>query len=401
MKLRPLTVILAILLGAAILWLVRGLGVASGRTEFRSVERPVPGRADTYDSLEARFRIVTVAEGLENPWALAFLPSGRMLVTERPGRIRLIEPDGTLHAPLDGVPQVVARGQGGMLDLVLAPDFAESGLVYVSYAGGAGMNEPNSLEVARFTLDEEGNRVLGLERIFKVEPEVSSGHHFGGRMVFAPDGHLFVVTGERNQRNRAQDTADGNGSSFRLDPDGTIPGDNPFQGRAAARPEIWSYGHRNPQGLAVQPETGLIWETEHGPRGGDEVNILKPGLNYGWPVATFGREYSGGYITEGLKDGIEPPLHYWVPSIAPSGLAFYQGDAFPGWKGDLFVGGLVGQVLVRLDVEGDAVVGVEERLLTHLHERIRDVRSGPDGCLYLLTDNAQGRILRLEPAPTP
>ncbi|WP_395142530.1 PQQ-dependent sugar dehydrogenase [Schlegelella aquatica] len=339
-------------------------------------------------------RVVTVAKGLQHPWGLAFLPDGRMLVTERPGRLRLVGPDGRLGPPVEGVPKVVAEGQGGLLDVVLDPRFADNGLLYWSYAeageGGTGT------AVARGRL--QGQRLSEVAVIFRQQPKVGGSAHFGSRLVFDRQGKLFVTLGDRfRYRDQAQDLGVHLGKIVRIEPDGRVPADNPFVGRAGARPEIWSYGHRNVQGAALHPQTGELWTHEHGPQGGDEVNVVLPGRNYGWPVVTYGREYGTGLkIGEGTdKPGMEPPLVHWEPSIAPSGMAFLTSDRYPGWKGSLFVGALRAQVLVRLELDGRRVVR-EERLLPTLNERLRDVRQGPDGWLYLLTDSEDGRILRVE-----
>ena len=338
-------------------------------------------------------RVVTVAEGLRNPWGLAFLPEGGMLVTERPGRLRLVDGEGRLSRPLAGVPEVFSRGQGGLLDVALDPDFSQNRLVYLSYAepgaGGGGT------AVGRGRL--AGDRLEDFQVIFRQVPKADTGVHFGSRLVFSRDGTLFVTLGERGQRDRAQDPSVHRGQVIRIRPDGRVPEDNPFVGRAGYRPEIWSYGHRNPQGAALHPETGRLWTVEHGARGGDEINLPVPGKNYGWPVISYGRHYSGLAIGEGTsKPGMEQPVYYWDPSIAPSGLAFVTSDRFPAWRGSLLVGALRGQMLVRLELEGETVVK-EERLLEKIGERIRDVRQGPDGFIYLLTDNSRGRVLRVEP----
>lgn len=338
---------------------------------------------------------VPVVEGLQNPWGLAFLPNGDALITERPGRLRLIRAGALVPQPVDGVPAVDARGQGGLLDVALHPDFASNRLVYLSFSqplsGGA-----NTTRVVRGRLSDDGLRLQSVETVFQASPAVVSTAHFGSRLAFAPDGSLFVTVGERNQRQRAQDRTDHNGSVIRLTDSGQVPADNPFVGQAGIKPEIFSWGHRNPQGLAVNPWTGAVWANEHGPRGGDEVNILKPGANYGWPIVTYGQEYAGGAIGEGTsKAGMEPPIHVWVPSIASAGMAFYTGTAYPGWQGSLFVGALAGETLVRLSLDGNRVTG-EERLLNGQVGRIRDVRQGPDGKLYLLTDERDGKLLRVE-----
>jgi glucose/arabinose dehydrogenase len=340
---------------------------------------------------------VSVASGLQNPWGLAFLPDGRMLVTERPGRMRIVTTDGKLGAPLQGLPKVEAVGQGGLLDVALDPKFTENALVYWSYSeadpqGGRG----NSTAVARARLD--GDRLADVNVIFRQAPKFASNAHFGSRLVFARDGRLFVTLGDRfSRRDDAQLLGNHHGKIVRIESDGRVPSDNPFVGRAGALPEIWSYGHRNVQGAALHPASGELWIDEHGPQGGDELDIALPGKNYGWPMITYGAEYgSGAKIGEGTaKAGIEPPLTHWVPSIATSGLAFLTSDRYPGWKGSVFIGALRAQLLVRLELDGRKVVR-EERLLQDFGERIRDVRQGPDGWLYLLTDSTNGRIVRLE-----
>ena len=338
-----------------------------------------------YSSQHHRFRVVTVATGLEHPWGLAFLPDGRMLVTERPGRLRIVERDGRLNAPLAGVPAVYAQGQGGLLDVALAPDFDRTRMIYLSYAergeGGAGT------AAARARLGDNG--LENVQLVFRQQPKVSGGAHFGSRLVFTSDGYVFITTGDRQRREFVQDLNRQQGKVIRVRISGAVPGE----------PEIWSYGHRNLQGAALHPETGQLWTVEHGARGGDEVNAPRQGRNYGWPVITYGRDYSGVRIGEGTaKEGMEQPIHYWDPSIAPSGMLFYTGDRFPQWNGNLFVGALGHQLLSRLELDGEKVTR-EERLLREVNTRIRDVRQGPDGLIYLLTDEGDGRILRLEPAP--
>ncbi len=352
--------------------------------------------AETFASKDYKLRLVTVTRGLEFPWGLAFLPDGRMLVTEREGAIRIIAQNGKAGAPLRGAPKVWASGQGGMLDIALDPDFLQNSLIYVSFAepgsGGAGT------AVARGRLDIAQNRLHDTTVIFRQQPKSRGGRHFGSRLVFARDGRLFITIGERGERERAQDFTINRGQVIRINRDGSIPEDNPFVGQAGRRPEVWSYGHRNPQGAALHPESGKLWIHEHGARGGDEINLPLPGRNYGWPVIAYGRHYFGGKIGVGnKKPGLEQPLYYWDPSIAPSGMAFYSGDKFPKWRGNLLVGALKFRLLVRLELDGEKIVG-EERLLEKFDERIRDVRQGPDGYIYLLTDDDDGRILRLEPA---
>lgn len=353
-----------------------------------------PALAAAYKSEHYPLNAVTVAEGLEHPWSLAFLPDGRMLVTERPGRLRIVAKDGTLSDPLRGVPEVYARGQGGLLDIILDPQFSSNRTVYLSYAEPG--EDGGSTAVARAVLGEA--QLIDLKVLFRQVPKTGGGIHFGSRLVVARDGTLFITIGERGESDRAQDPSVNRGQVIRINRDGTIPTDNPFVGRTGYRPEIWSYGHRNPQGAALHPVTGKLWTVEHGARGGDEINIPQPGRNYGWPVIAYGRHYWGGKIGEGTsKPGMEQPIHYWDPSIAPSGTAFYTGDKFPSWRGNLFVGALSFRLLSRLVLDGERVVK-EERLLKELDERIRDVRQGPDGYLYLLTDSSSGRIIRIEPA---
>lgn len=370
-------------------WLLALVLSGPGAGASTAAEAPV------FESELHRFRLITVSRGLEHPWGLAFLPDGAMLVTERPGRLRLIR-DGILDpTPVPGTPEVYASGQGGLLDVALHPDFATNRWVYLSYAGrgrdGAGT------EVARGRFVD--GRLEGLERIFAVARKSGGGRHFGSRLVFGTDGTLYITAGERGDSERAQDPRDAAGSVIRITDSGAIPPDNPFLGRGDALPEIFSLGHRNPQGLARHPDTGRIWAVEHGPRGGDELNLLRPGANYGWPVITHGKSYAGFKIGEGpAKPGMEQPVAYWVPSISPSGLTFYTGDAFPRWRGSLFLGALSGEMLVRLELDREKVVH-EERLLEGLETRIRDVRQGPDGRLYLLTDEADGALLRLDPLP--
>jgi glucose/arabinose dehydrogenase len=359
------------------------------------------GKTVTSKSSAGSLEVETVASGLENPWGLAFLPDGRMLVTERPGRLRIISRSGTVSAPVANVPPVFATGQGGLLDIALAPDFADSRMIYFSYAepreGAAGTS------VARGKLMEEaGNAWLdGVQVIFRQQPASGGGNHFGSRLVFARDGSLFVTLGDRySLREKAQDLSTHIGKIIRIWPDGTVPDDNPFAKANGPRPEIWSYGHRNVQGAALDPVTGRLWTVEHGARGGDELNHPEAGRNYGWPVITYGRDYTGLAIGEGTaKPGMEQPVKYWDPSIAPSGLTFYTGELFPTWKGDLFAGALAGSRLVRLRLDADKQrVTEEEDLLGDLGERIRDVVQGPDGALWLLTDDpGTGRVLRVAP----
>lgn len=338
---------------------------------------------------------VTVASGLVNPWSLAFLPDGRLLVTERPGRLRIVGADGRLSPPVAGLPPVVASGQCGLLDVAVDPKFADNGLIYWSYAeaGDGG----NSTAVARGRL--VGDRVEAVQVLFRQAPKVSSSHHCGSRLVFARDGRLFVTLGDRfSRKDDAQDASNHLGKIVRIEADGRVPADNPFVGKAGAAPEVWSLGHRNVQGAALHPDTGELWATEHGPQGGDELNLVAAGRNYGWPLLTYGRNYVTGTRIgeEGPRPGFEQPLKTWVPtSIAPSGLAFLTSDRYPGWKGSLFVGALRDQALHRLTLDGRQVTA-EQVVPLGLKDRIRDVRQGPDGWLYLVTDNADGRVIRLE-----
>ncbi|MBK9078271.1 MAG: PQQ-dependent sugar dehydrogenase [Hyphomicrobium sp.] len=343
--------------------------------------------------------VEVVASGLKNPWSLQFLPDGRMLVTERVGTMRVVAKDGKLSDPIQGLPHVVQGGQAGLLDVLLAPDFATTGTVYFSYSEPRGVfRNGTSVVRAKLTLSDTGGAITDGTVIFRQEPAISGRHHYGSRLAWAKDGTLFVTTGERaSERDSAQDLGTHLGKVIRINADGSVPKDNPFVGREDARPEIWSYGHRNLQGAAVNPATGQLWTTEHGAQGGDELNTPMAGKNYGWPIITWGIDYDGSKIGEGTtKDGLEQPIYYWKPSIATSGLTFYTGDLFKGWKGNILAGGLAGSVVERLVLEGGEVVAVEA-LLTDRGERIRDVRQGPDGAVYVLTDDSDGKLLRLIP----
>jgi glucose/arabinose dehydrogenase len=344
-------------------------------------------------------RAETVAGGLEHPWGLAFMPDGRMLVTERPGRLRIVEPNGTLSAPLGGVPAVFARGQGGLLDVTLDPRFAENRMVYLSFAE-PGEGGTAGTAVARGRLGQ--GQLENVEVIYRQRPKLQGAAHFGSRIVFGRDGTIFITQGDRQAyRDSAQSLSAGMGKVMRINPDGTVPKDNPFIGRPGVQPEIWSYGHRNVQGAALDPETGQLWTAEHGAAGGDELNHPEAGKNYGWPVITYGRDYSGAKIGEGTeKPGMEQPVFYWDPVIAASGMVFYQGDSLPGWKGSLFVGSMTPGALVRLVLD-HGIVTKEERHLGELRERFRDIQQGPDGFLYAVTDSPNGRILRIVPASRP
>lgn len=348
----------------------------------------------TYKSKQAQFTVETVADGLERPWSLAFLPNGDMLVTERPGRLRLVQNGKLVDKAIGGLPRIAAIGQGGLLDVILHPDFEQNRRIYISYsargAGGAGT------EVVSGEFD--GQKLNNVKTIIRAQPKSSGGSHFGSRLVFDDKGHLFISLGDRGRPNQAQRTSTHHGSVLRLMDDGSIPADNPFVGKSGSKQEIYSYGHRNVQGMVLHPSTREIWTHEHGPRGGDEVNILKKGANFGWPSITYGINYDGSVITDKKRaPDMEQPVTYWVPSIAPSGMAFYSGDKFPQWKGDLFVGALAGAHLRRLEIKDNKVVD-QEQLLGDLGSRVRDVRMGPDGFLYVLTDQTDGEILRLVPA---
>jgi len=357
-----------------------------------------PADAQVFPSSAGNLAVETFASGLSHPWAFAFLPDGRLLVTERPGRMRIVDKDGKLSPALPGVPKVFASGQGGLHDVVLDRGYAENHTIYFCYADPVSGGARTSLARARL-VDEGTPRLDDVKVIFRQEGPLSSGNHFGCRIVQAGDGNLFLSMGDHfSPRNEAQNLGNHIGKLIRVRPDGSVPSDNPFVGRSGAKPEIWSYGHRNSQGLAMDPASGKLWEQEHGPRGGDEINLIEKGKNYGWPVIGYGIDYSGAKIHESTqKNGMEQPAWYWVPSIAPSGLTFYAGSLFPAWRGNLLAGALAGQALVRLTLDGDKVVK-EERMLQPLRERIRDVRQGPDGALWLATDSSAGRILRVAPA---
>jgi glucose/arabinose dehydrogenase len=349
--------------------------------------------ADVIKTKEHNLRIVKMISGLEHPWGHTFLPDNRILITERPGRLRIVEKGRLNPDPVAGLPEIVARGQGGLLDVALHPDFATNQLVYFSYSGaGAG---GIGTDVARGKL--VGNRLEGVEVIFRMDPKSNTGHHFGSRLVFDREGYLYITLGDRGEKQRAQRPDDHAGSVIRLHDDGRVPADNPFVGLKDWRPEKYTLGHRNMQGATLNPETNEVWTHEHGPKGGDEINIIRPGRNYGWPVITYGVNYVfGTRIGEGTqKPGMEQPLYYWVPSIAPSGMTFYTGDTFPRWRGNLLIGALKDQMLVRLVLKGEKVVS-EERLLKNQLGRIRDVSQGPDGYIYLLTDEADGMLVRIE-----
>ena len=352
----------------------------------------------TLKSEQGTLEVTPIAKGLDHPWALAFLPDRQgMLVTERPGNLRVVSVDGKLSAPLSGVPKVWAKGQGGLLDVVLSPDFKQDRTVYLSYAEGGGEGNKAGTAVGRGQLSQDLTAIKNFKVIFRQEPKLSVGNHFGSRLVFDRDGYLFITLGENNDRPTAQDLDKLQGKVVRIYPDGTVPDDNPFVGQAGVRPEIWSYGQRNPQGAALNPWTGVLWENEHGPRGGDEINIIERGKNYGWPLATHGIYYSGQPIPEATGKtavGTVAPRHVWEKSPGLSGMAFYDADRFKAWQHNVFIGALVSQELIRLQLDGDRVVH-EERLMGELNKRIRDVRQGPDGYLYVLTDEDDGVLYKV------
>ena len=353
-----------------------------------------------YHSNLSDFKVEVVTDGLSYPWGIAFLPNGDILVTERSGTLRMIRDGALLPEAITGLPATEEIGQGGLMGIALDPAFAENHLIYLAHAAGAG--DLYGTEVVRGRL--EGMTLQNVTTIFRAMPKAEGGRHFGSRLLFAPDGTIYITLGERGaspslgDQHPAQHLDSHLGSLIRINPDGSVPPDNPFIGRPGALPEIYSYGHRNMQGMAPNPATGAVWTHEHGPQGGDEINIINAGANYGWPVITYGVNYGiGTKIGEGThKLGLEQPIHYWVPSIGPSGMAFYTGDKFPSWKGNLFVGSLKFGVLARLTLNGDTITG-EERLQDFGYGRIRDVVQGPDGCLYLLTDDADGKLLRIAP----
>jgi aldose sugar dehydrogenase len=343
--------------------------------------------------IQTESEVKLIARGLNFPWGMAFMPDGNMLVTERVGRLRIVSPDGRVSEPVKGVPKVFAMQQGGLLDVEIDPNFASNQIIYLSYAEPEGAKAGTA--VARAKLVDGG--LENLQVIFRQVPKTVGANHFGSRLVFAPDGNLFITLGDRGSNiEEAQNLSNHLGKLIRIRPDGSVPNDNPFVKNSKAKPEIWSYGHRHIQGAALNPNTGELWIHEHGPRGGDEINIPKPGKNYGWPEASYGVHYSMAPIKdEHAEQGFEEPIYYWTPSIAPSGMMFYSGSLFPGWRGNLFVGALAGTHVARLVVDGNKIAGEEQLLKNTL--RFRDVEQGPDGAIYLLTDEEDGKILKIVP----
>ncbi|MFN3596026.1 MAG: PQQ-dependent sugar dehydrogenase [Rubricoccaceae bacterium] len=370
------------------------VGRAAAEPGLAAVPDTLDVIAARVDSEDAAFRVVRVVGGLQNPWAMAFLPDGRLLVTERPGRLLLV--DGGRATPVAGTPEVAARGQGGLLDVALHPRFEDNRLVYLTYATGDGRGLGTRL--ARARLADDARALDDLEVLYTLPQLSNAGQHFGSRLAFLPDGTLLMTIGDRGQMDRAQDRADAAGATLRFSDDGSVPPDNPFVGEPGVRPELYTYGNRNSQGMAVEPGTGRVWQTEHGPRGGDELNVIRPGRNYGWPEVSLGADY----VTRrpiGQRPpapGVEDAVTHWTPSIAPSGLAFYAGDAFPAWRGNLFAGALAHRQVRRIVLDGERVVR-QEILLEGLLGRIRDVRVGPDGLVYVATDENPGGVYRLEP----
>ena len=358
----------------------------------------IQASAATYQSEEGTLTVDEVVTGLQHPWAVAFLPDDKgMLVTERTGSLRRVASDGKLSAPISGVPTVWVQGQGGLLDVELSPDFAKDRMVYLTYAEAGSDGKTGGTAAGRGRLSDDMTKLENFTRIFQQQPKLSVGNHFGSRIVFDRDGYLFIALGENNNRPTSQDLDKLQGKIVRLYPDGTVPKDNPFVGQKNVRPEIWTYGHRNQQGAALNPWTGTLWTNEHGPMGGDEINIIERGANYGWPISTFGIDYTGQPISESkgkIVEGVKNPLHVWEKSPAISGMAFYDADRFKQWDHNIFIGALAAQVLIRLELKDDKVVH-EERLLGELKSRIRDVRQGPDGYLYVLTDEDDGKLLKV------
>jgi glucose/arabinose dehydrogenase len=371
-------------------------GCAAASLSATAAERPAPPAPAPAPIVTTGYKVIEIAKNLDHPWSMAFLPDGSVLVTERTGRLRLIKADVLQPQAISGVPAVHTGSQAGLFDIVLHPNFAQNSLVYLTYA--AGTKGANGTQVARARFD--GSTLRDLQVIFKSMPLKDTDNHYGGRMAFLPDGTFALTIGEGFEyREKAQDLSSDLGKVVRLNDDGTVPQNNPFIGQSGARPEIYTWGHRNEQGLVFDAQSGRLWETEHGPRGGDELNLIVAHKNYGWPVITYGMDYSGAYVSPYTqRAGLEQPLIYWTPSIAPSGLAIYRGDKFPAWNGDLFVGALAFKHLRRVHLDAQGNVISQEQLLNDKHWRIRDVRVSPDGYLYVSTDEADGRVLRLEPA---
>jgi glucose/arabinose dehydrogenase len=381
------------ILAAAIAAMISATAMAEADLETVRAAPPPPQPAKV---VKTGYQVTEIAKGLDHPWSMAFLPDGSMLVTERQGRLRLIKGGSLQPRPIGGVPAVHTGSQAGLFDIVLHPNFAQNNIVYLTYA--AGTAAANGTQVARARYD--GSTLQDLHVIFKAAPLKDTDNHYGGRMAFLPDGTFALTIGEGFEyREKAQDLTSDLGKIVRLNEDGSVPQDNPFIGQAGVRPEIYTWGHRNEQGLIFDAQSGLLYETEHGPRGGDELNIIVAHKNYGWPVITYGMDYSGAFVSPYTqRPGLEQPVIYWTPSIAPSGLAMYRGEKFPDWKGDLFVGALAFKHLRRVHLDERGNVVNQEELLNDLHWRIRDVRAAPDGYLYVCTDEPDGRVLRLEPA---
>ena len=358
---------------------------------------PFPDTAQVVEAIGAPVRVVPMLKGLASPWSLAFLPNGDMLITEKPGKLRIVR-GGTLDPqPIAGTPEVFAVGQGGLLEVAIHPQFAQNQFVYLTYSKGKGDQGTTALARGRF----DGKALVDVKDLLVTDNWNTGGVHFGSKLAFGRDGMLYMTVGERNDRTRAQNTNIHGGKILRLKDDGSVPTDNPFVGKPGYKPEIYTYGHRNLQGLAVHPDTGALWETEHGPQGGDELNLIQAGKNYGWPVVTLGREYSGEVISpQPAREDIEQPFIFWAPSPGLSGMVIYTGDKFPQWKGQFFLGALAGTGVWRVGMNDKGLAG-RELLLGSLKQRIRDVRQGPDGFLYLVVDANPGGILRVEPAPSP
>jgi glucose/arabinose dehydrogenase len=369
---------------------------ATAMAEAPEPVRGLPPPPQPAKVIRTGYKVTEIAKGLDHPWSMAFLPDGSILVTERVGRLRVIKNGSLQPEPVGGVPEVHTGSQAGLFDIVLHPNFAQNNIVYLTYA--AGTTAANGTQVARAHFD--GSKLQDLHVIFKAMPLKDTDNHYGGRMAFLPDGTFALTIGEGFEyREKAQDLTSDLGKIVRLNEDGSVPQDNPFVGRPSVRPEIYTWGHRNEQGLIFDVPSGRLYETEHGPRGGDELNIIVAGRNYGWPVITYGMDYSGAYVSPYTKrPGLEQPVIYWTPSIAPSGLAMYRGDKFPAWRGDLFVGALVLKHLRRVHLDEHGEVVDQEQLLNDLNWRIRDVRAPADGYLYVCTDETDGHVLRLEPS---